>query len=266
VRGALIILFVLASTLAFSQGNLLEAAWKTSTSVVGLEDGENLLSSTLERAGRKKNLTERQFLNRLFDITQKRILSNYSQYSSIDQIVNGQYDCLTATTWFAALLTKAGYQFDVIETNYHIFLMVHLAEQDVLLETTDRFNGFVVDRKQIEKRLGIYQQNMAASTSVDKESYLYQFQLFREVAPEKLPGLLYFNQAVKAYNNKNLKLCAEKLQMARNVYETPRIAELADILLQSVVMSGELTTAEKHLIQKQFEQYRGKLGMPVASR
>jgi hypothetical protein len=79
--------------------------------------------------------------------------------------------------------------------------------------------------------------------------------------------LLWFNQAVKAYNSKKLMDCANKLSLALENYpDNARIAEMASILLYSVAFSQELTQEEKDQIKFRFREFDGLLGLPVASR
>lgn len=266
MRGAVIIFLLLLSNLANGQYDVLQSTWNTSNKPVEIGAARVLVADLIQHANKKNPTTDLQLLNRLFEITQRKVLRNYSPYADMSELTRGTYDCLTATSLFAAMLTETGFQFEIIETNYHIFLLVHTSQKDVLLETTDRFNGFVVSKTEIDKRLNCYQQNSLALSAKGKTNYLYQTSLYRAVQPSQLAGLLLFNQAVKAFNAKDLKLCADKLDAARELYETPRVAELADILLQAIVFSNTLTAAEKQVIENKFAVYRGSVGFPVASR
>ena len=104
------------------------------------------------------------------------------------------------------------------------------------METTDRFNGFVKREKEIRQRIGAYRRRVTVGTA-NLNIYHYSCDLYREVNPSQLPGLLYYNQAVKAFNAGSLEKCGELLTRARSIYDTPRIGEFGIIFLKSVVES-----------------------------
>lgn len=108
------------------------------------------------------------------------------------------------------VLEEFGYDFKIIETNYHIFLSVETDKGPVLLESTDRYNGIVTDPIQIEQRISTYRNNELfinpSSSQSDKAHYKYDLNLYHVVVTVSTPGLLYFNQAVTAYNSKNLEV------------------------------------------------------------
>jgi hypothetical protein len=85
------------------------------------------------------------------------------------------------------------------------------------------------------------------------------------VQPNQLPGLLYFNQAVIAYNNKDLVECAAKLDQARKIYESPRTSEFAIILVKSVIDSNLKEELKKDLIRP-FVKYLRNSNSVIASR
>ena len=176
-------------------------------------------------------------LKKVFHRTQKVFLKQYSSYADFSEIFNsGQYDCLTATSLFSVVLDELNFRYSIIETNYHIFLVVRTSKGEVLLETTDRFNGFVRNEKEIHQRIGTYRQGVTVDSD-NQNIYHYTCDLYREVKPGQLPGLLYYNQAVKAYNAGRLEKCGELLTKAKSIYDTPRIGEFGSIFLKSVVES-----------------------------
>lgn len=255
---------LLISGAAWGQTSLLESLWQTTSGAY--DRAEAKFTNTLVKTDRKHFTNDFDYLRHLFQTTHGTTLKSYTQYANLDDILRGEYDCLTATAWFSSLLQHKGYDFDIIETNYHIFLMVRTSQGEVLLETTDRFEGFETNRERIQKRIGSYRNSLVASSANDRLYYRYSTELFREIEPAQLKGLLYFNQAVKAYNAKEWQLCANKLNEAKTNYETPRVAELAAILLQTLHFTDTLTAAEKQEIRDRFKDYEGILNMPVASR
>ncbi len=211
--------------------------------------------STLQH--KQSKYSEQDFLKLIFRESHKKFFKHYQPYTQFSEIFErGYYDCLSATSFLSLVLNEFGYEYNIIETNYHIFLSVETNNGSVLIESTDRFNGLVTDSKQIEQRIAGYRSNSLSvdPSESDKVYYKYNFNLYQLVKPEQLPGLLYFNQAVTAFNHKDLIACATKLDKANKIYESPRSTELAVLLVKSVVESN-LSEDEKVELVKPFVKY-----------
>jgi hypothetical protein len=202
----------------------------------------------LQQIHATKHRSDKALVHDIFKQAHKNLLKEYMAYSEIPELfATGKYDCLTATAFLSLVLNEFQIRYSLIETNYHIFLVVHLTNGDVLLETTDKFNGFVTDADLIQERIGTYKQNLIASESVGKQVYAYQFKLYRELSFFQLPGLLYFNQAIKSYNNQAWEQCADFMDKASRIYDSPRMEELATVLIQTV-RASETDDARKKMI------------------
>jgi len=217
---------------------------------------------------KRHNRTDKEFLSLVFHESHRKFFKTYQPYAQFAQVLEaGTYDCLSATSFLSVLLERFDYDFKIIETNYHIFLLVETSKGQVLIESTDRMNGIVSDPIQIDRRISKYQSNdlIVASSEAGKIHYEYNLNLYQLVKPNQLPGLLYFNQAVSAYNDNNLIACAGKLDYARRIYESPRTAEFAVILVKSIVVSDLNEETKKELI-KPFIKYLGNTNSVIASR
>jgi predicted nucleotidyltransferase len=64
--------------------------------------------------------------------------------------------------------------------------------------------------------------------------YQFQSRLFREIKSTQLSGLLYFNQAVVAYNKREWEQCVYHLEKARSIYDNARISELTHLLVETI--------------------------------
>ena len=236
--------------LGYGQGNpVLPELLATSTPQDVLLTESRIKSFILELKGNKP-ASDIQLLKRVFHRTQKVFLHQYVSYADFSEIFNsGRYDCLSATSLFSVVLEELNFQYSMIETNYHIFLMVKTSKGEVLLETTDRFNGFVRNEKEIHQRIGTYRQGVTVDPD-NQHTYHYTCDLYREVKPAQLPGLLYYNQAVKAYNAGRLEKCGEFLAKAKSIYDTPRINEFGSIFLKSVVESTLDDPTKLRIIRK----------------
>jgi len=225
--------------------------------------GSNVVAADLrlqefEHGLKKKTYSsDYQFLQLVFSKTQQKFLKHFSQYPDLNEVfVAGKYDCLTATSLFSIILSDLNFQYRVIETNYHIFLVVQTMQGDVLIETTDRYNGFVSGKKEIEKRLSSYRQNNISPTltASSRVYHTYHFSLYQDVDPDQLAGLLYYNQAVRAFNKKEFINAADLLDNAKAIYESPRVAELAVILVDAALESN-LNETSKRLILERYKTY-----------
>jgi len=217
---------------------------------------------------KRGNRTDKEFLNLLFHESHRKFFRSYQPYAQFAQVLeSGIYDCLSATSFLSVLLERFDYDFKIIETNYHIFLLVETSKGPVLIESTDKFNGIVTNKHQIDERIAKYQSNklIISPSESDKNYYHFNLNLYHQVQPNQLPGLLYFNQAVVAYNYKNLIECAAKLNMANKIYESPRTAEFAVLLVKSVAASELDEEIKKELIRP-FIKYLRNTNSVIASR
>ena len=250
-RVVAIILLILPLLGWGQQSDLLENFLATST--VQSASAHERLRDHIQHLRTKQSQKELSFLHRIFWTTQKRFLKTYTPYEPFGELFeSGKYDCLTATSLYSILLSEFGFDYSIVETNYHIFIVVNTLQGEVLLETTDRYHGFVQDKAEIEKRIGTYRQNRIASSNVKSNYYLYSFDLYKKINPSQVIGLLHFNQAVKAFNKQQWLASAEQLDIARRTYDSQRTKELANLLIQSI--PAEETELRKNIIQR-FKDY-----------
>jgi hypothetical protein len=186
-----------------------------------------------------KERDEKEFLNFLFRKTHQRIFRSFKEYSSFSDLLDkGEYNCLTGTALYALLLDHFGFKYTIIETNYHIFLVAKTTSGNVLIEATDPTNGFVNKTNEIDARINSYRQNLIQQKQSDKSYYQFRFELFSTVTLDQMMGLMYYNRAVKAFNDKQLGDAIQYLDRAFVLYQSPRIDEFSKILLLSVAESS----------------------------
>lgn len=185
---------------------------------------KNVLEFTSKlRASR--STSDARFLKKAFYRTHRKFLKEYQPYSSVSQLFKtGKYDCLTATSLYSSILEVLGFDFKIIETNYHIFILAKAEGKEFLLETTDGLAGFICSEEEIVKRKLKY--HTSEPSNMSNGSYSYDFLLFNEVKGSQLRGLLYFNQAVKEFNNHNWITCLTLLNQSEKIYPSPRIEEI----------------------------------------
>lgn len=266
MKKAIVLFFISLPILSLGQGTSFFQDLITTSSVQPSLPETDKLNNYILSLQNKKVKSEKKFLKSIFKATHQKYLKTYSQYADLGEVFQGgKFDCLTATTLFGVLLKETHFDFKIIETNYHIFILVDTKEGQVLLETTDRLSGFVEDPAEIIRRIGTYRTNTISASGEDKMYYQYSFDMFHEVRPNQLTGLLYFNRAIKAYNSHDLLACASLLAQSKHSYDSPRVEELAIILVKSVLESNLSTTLKSQIIH-QYKNYVMSKSTPVASR
>src|SRR5438105_12270621 len=91
---------------------------------------------------KKHRVSEIKTIRHLFNKAHRQFLKKYEAYASVEDIFEkGNYDCLSGTYFLSGALGALGIKHHIIETNYHIFLIAETNRGEVLLESTDRFNG-----------------------------------------------------------------------------------------------------------------------------
>lgn len=174
--------------------------------------------------------SDKKVLHRLFHGIHARYLKSYVPYSTFDEIfTTGKYDCLTATALFQLALQRLGFHQEVIETNYHIYVLVHLGGSDIMLETTDRFGGFITDKDLIARRAASY-INMEPDSKPGNTVFAYSFQISKSISAQQVAGLLYFNRAVSAFNHQAFEACEKLLEHAAQLYPSSRCEQLKKLL------------------------------------
>jgi len=204
------------------------------------------------------------FLRFVFSKTHEKFLRNFKSYASFSELfTKGNYNCLTATALYGLVLSHFNVPYQITETNYHIFLTAETTDGILLFEGTDP-QGFIVDKKEIDKRIASYRENKINESSIGKTYYHLSCALFREVSLDEIVGLLHYNLAVDAFNHHQLDASINHLDRATAVYCSPRMEELTRIVLLAVVES-KLDVGEKESFVKRIQVFRKRNIMALAS-
>ncbi|GEM_PF-5989232 len=199
--------------------------------VAGNEEAMEKLEGVLALLARKQPQYKRpqDFVAYLYYYTHRKLLKKYSAYPSLSEtLAQGSYDCLTATTIYAILLTELNIPHVVVETNYHIYLLVYPgSENEILLEPTDPRYGFVTDRQQIARQKQTYRQ---ANSELQAGQVDLHLNIERQLTGRELRGLLYYNQSVRALNGGNYQRAAALAEEAGKYYTDSRVTKLLDYI------------------------------------
>jgi hypothetical protein len=224
------------------------------------------LSGFIQKLDEQKSSLKKDkvFLQHLFAKTHQRFLKRFAEFATFsEQMSRGTYNCLTATALYALLVDHFGYAYQIIETNYHIFLVVATDEGQFLFEATDPVNGFTDNAADIEKKISFYKEN-AIGEKRGKTCYRFNFELYNVVSLDEMVGLMHYNQAIKAFNDHQLPMAVSQLDIASELYHSPRIEEFSKIVLLSVLES-KLETILKEECVKKLQSVRKRM-MPAMAR
>jgi hypothetical protein len=206
------------------------------------------------------------FLEFIFNKTHQKFLKSFSEYASFPEMLDkGKYNCLTGTALYALLLDHFDIRYQIIETNYHIFLLAQTDNGSILFETTDPASGFVTNEKEIKNRIASYRQNSIQAAASSKTYYRYNFDLYKVVNLDEVLGLLHYNLAIVAFNAKDLAVTIDHLGKAMELYESPRIEEFSRIVLLTI-MEGNLDPSEKERYLENIRALGRKRLIVTASR
>lgn len=235
-------LILLISSLAYGQESDCAASLLNTflsvdqASAASTSSFNDFLKKLENKHGSIKN--ESDFIRYVFTKTHQQYLKRYEASASISTLFNkGSYNCLTGTILYTLILNHFQITHQVIETNYHIFILAETKQGRILLEATDPVDGFAATSDDIEKRITAYKENTVQASNSKVSYHQFNFQLFNPVSIEELRGLLYYNKAVESYNHRNLQESVRFLTMAHGLYSSSRINEFSQILLLALQRS-----------------------------
>jgi tetratricopeptide (TPR) repeat protein len=183
-----------------------------------------------------KKMDSLSLLRVIFQKTHQRLLKDYTQHSSFaDLLESGAYDCVSGSAALGLLLDRYGYSYEVVETDYHVFIQVYLDGKTVILESTLPVGGMITAPSAVSDYLGAYlnegkpvARNInegLAGTKVDTSDNT----LFRKVNLSELAGLQHYNEAIVHFNQQEYQQAIALLSKALVLYPSERIEGLKDL-------------------------------------
>ena len=186
-----------------------------------------------------KEIHTPQLLRNVFYKTHQKYLRNYQSYTTFgDLLENGNYDCLTGTILYAWMLKELGFDFKVIETSHHIYLIIDTDQGPFMFESTDALNGFVAGSESIESRIAGFESDSQRSDDLISE-------INEEVTFLELVGLQYYNSSVQAYNQQQFINAVDQIEKASLFYKGARLKEFGQILARAIVAS-DMSQSDKN--------------------
>lgn len=194
---------------------------------VALDKFNSVLTTLVKK--QKQYKEDDDFIEYLYYYTHRKLLKRYVQYPSLAETLEvGDYDCLTATATYSFLLSELAIPHAVVETNYHIYILVYPdSENEILLEATDPQNGFITRQESISQQKELYRQ---ANKEVKENQIDFNFNIERRLEGKELIGLLYYNLSIKQLNLRNWQKADELATEANKYYPNIRVRHLRNFI------------------------------------
>lgn len=242
--------FILSIGLLQAQSLKQLPVYLSTAGVSNQERFKSEVSEFISKLKSKSRNSDKQFLRTVFNLTHRQFLKEYKQYAGFNELFeDGKYDCLTATSFYSVLLTELGYEHTIMETAYHVFLLVESDQGQVLMESTDPIGGFEYLQENIDQRIASYraQEQLELGDLANR---------YGSVSRLQLVGLLYYNQCVMLFNNQQWTQAHQMLSQAKAYYNSPRIIDMENIILNALATSelnkqSEVGQSERRISMRQ---------------
>ncbi len=198
----------------------------------------NKLISKLER---KSNLPKAYFIDYLFYKTHNILLKNYQKHTNFEEmLLSGNYDCVSASLAYSLVLEHFDISHSIIETDYHVFIVIRIDNQDYIFESTDPINGFIKNETLVleyianfkpgKKNVPVNIVQGGVEMLSSREDHINS--IYKEINTQQLIGLQYYNQAVNAINLREYELAKERMGQAIQLYPSERIQSVFQFITQ----------------------------------
>lgn len=206
-----------------------EAAEATS-----FKNWEKLVTELDDLASKKQDSLK--LLRQIFEKTHQRILKKYELHSSFNAMLSsGKYDCVSGSASLAMLLDRYHFDYDIIETDYHVFVVAKIDGKEIILESTLPVGGMITAPSEVEKYLKSYTTTSETPTREINQRLAgpqvdYQNNsIFRKVNLKELAGLQYYNDAIVQFNSQAFGKAVHQLSKAYLLYPSERIEGLREL-------------------------------------
>lgn len=197
----------------------------------------NLIQELEEKASKKPD--QISLLRTIFQKSHQRLFKKYEQHSSFNAMLKeGKYDCVSGSAVLGLLLDKYGFDYQILETDYHVFIKVTINGKPIILESTLAVGGMITLPSEVEKYLSsylpkqeqltpIFNKRLSGSTLENKEN-----SIFRNVNLIELAGLQYYNDAIVHFNNQSYGKAVDQLSKAYLLYSSDQIEGLRELSIE----------------------------------
>jgi hypothetical protein len=197
----------------------------------------NLISYLDQKQAKKGNSIA--LLRSIFEKTNRNLFKKYEQHSTFNaMLIEGTFDCVSGSAALAMLLNRYGFDFEIIETDYHVFIVAHFEDENIIFESTLPIGGMIISNTKVIKYLEGYKTTTTAQFYTlnqrldDPERVLEDKSIFRKVSLTQLAGLQYYNDAISHFNEQYFSEASLQLNKALELYPSPRIEGLKSLAIE----------------------------------
>lgn len=194
------------------------------------------LLHTLDKKSKKKHYQE-WFVQQIFYQSHRQLLKTYEKHATFnDVLTSGTYDCVSGSAVLGLLLDRYGFEHQVVETDYHVFIKLDIGEKTIVLESTEPLHGFISDQNSVDKFLQSFKEAAPVAQTdlkIELGSLLNSENgksIYNEIGIHQLAGLQYYNDAVYLFNQESYELCYRQLVKAAILYPSKRILKFRDLM------------------------------------
>ncbi len=210
--------------------------------VIALDLTENVKwNKLISKLEKKSNLPKAYFIDYLFYKTHNILLKNYQKHTNFEQMLqSGNYDCVSASLAYSLILEHFDISHSIIETDYHVFIVIRIDKQDYIFESTDPINGFIKNETLVfdyianfkPGKINVPVNNIQGGVEMLSSGEDHINSIYKEINTQQLIGLQYYNQAVNAINLREYELAKERMGQAIQLYPSERIQSVFQFIAQ----------------------------------
>lgn len=194
------------------------------------------------------------FLHHLFVKAHQEFLKDYRNEASFrDLVLTGSYNCLGGTALYSILFNHFSFDYTVVQTSYHIFILVDTPQGQVLVESTDPEKGFVDHPAAIRQRIERYKSFRPESRAQAVSTYRYSSSGVDTVGMTAMLGLFHYNNATSAFNREDFKRAVTHLQHAFLLHRTSAMEEFTTLLATRIKYTDKLDAKTRDLYLSKIE-------------
>ncbi len=188
-----------------------------------------------------------KYIKSIYSHIHENFLTKYELKNYFNEIFSsGNYNCVSACALYSLVLDDMGIPYTVKETPTHVYLIVNIEGEQVLIETTDPVGGF--NKFSTGFKSNFVKLLMDSKLISDKENnensidYLFNKYYFTEknVNLKQLIGLQYYNHGLYLLEDNNYRKALPEFQKSYLLYPSDKIKEVVLFTL------GNLLAQEEH--------------------
>ena len=232
--------FLPASKFIASKGQITESDLKQADLLVS-----KLVNNYQSLGVNNKPLVKRT--KKLYELIHNECFSIYKAEASFEDIgIDKSYNCVTASALYSLVLDELKWDYEIRETEDHVFIVVDPKGESIYLESTNPVTGIIQYKEQFKasyvdylKENKIIEETSIKEKGIDGVFNEYFFELGKVISGRELAGIQYYNQGIFLVQEEKLKEAYISFNKARVLYPSSRSI---DFMLGSVL--AELVDGE----------------------